>query len=149
MLSAAFLSATPVFAHVLPKDCHGASEVELRIEGTEFDTIWGAALTAAQSEYDYVAKSYETGYIAAASSRSSVSPYDTEDVDICILHSAAQRGRFVVRVSQPGLPTMQLIGPNPSERIANRIKVTLQKPKPGNNTGGSRDFLPGPPPLSD
>lgn len=143
---AALFSAALESVYASPADCQSPAEVELRLDGTNFDTIWAAAVAAAKAEFDAVTESYETGHIHAISSRSSVSPYDTEDVEICILHSEVQPDRFVVKISQPGLPSMQLIGPDPAERIASRIHDALRKPELDQKTRDSQEFLPGPPP---
>lgn len=144
LLGAALLVAVLPPVQATPVEC--GSDLELRFHDTEFDQVWQATVGAAEAEFTSVAKSYEEGTIDAAFSRSSTAGGDTEGVWICLLHSDVAPGRILVRISQPGVPAVQMVGPNPAERVAARIRAAMSKPAPGSTADRKTpEYLPGPP----
>lgn len=141
LLGAALLAA--VVPSLQAEEC--GADLELRFHDTGFDHVWRAAVDAAEAEFTSVRQSYEEGTIDAAFSRTSTVGADTEGVWICVLHSAIEEGRILVRISQPGVPAVQMVGPNPGERVAARIRTAMRKPGSASADRKTPEYLPGPP----
>lgn len=143
-LGAALLVAALPPVQATQREC--SADLELRFHDTGFDPVWRAAVGAAEAEFTSIRTSYEEGTIDAAFSRTSTAGADTEGVWICVLHSDIEAGRILVRISQSGLPIFQMIGPNPGERVAMRIRAAMSKPAPGSAADRKTpEYLPGPP----